>query len=348
MTTPSPIDTTLHSSSPESSSLRLRAIKAVRKGYRVADVAAMFDVTERTLYRWLARYTNEGQRGLQTRARSGRPPKVTPEEMAWIGRAVQDETPQQFKLPYALWTLSLIRELIRRQFGKSLALASVSRIMKLLGFSVQKPLYEAWQQAPVLVRRWEAEIYPEIRAEARRIGATIYFADESGIRSDYHTGTTWAPVGQTPVLQATGQRFALNMLSAVSPQGECRFMVHAGTVNAVVFESFLKRLMAGAEQPVFVIVDGHPTHRARRVKDYVASTDGRLRLFYLPPYAPHLNPDEQVWAHVKRDVAKRTVVNLEQMKRLALGALRRIQRLPELVRGFFHQPECAYTLHDTI
>ena len=96
--------------------------------------------------------------------------------------------------------------------------------MKILGFSAQKPLYQAWQQDPVLVRTWETETYPTIRAEAKRVGATIYFGDESGIRSDYHTGTTWAPQGQTPVVQATGRRFSLNMISAVSTQasfGSC-------------------------------------------------------------------------------------------------------------------------------
>jgi transposase len=325
--------------------LRLRAIKAVRKGMLVTDVAAAFGVHERTLYHWLARHASGGQAALHTRPRSGRPPKVTAQEMAWIGRTVQEKSPQQMKLPYALWTLSLIRELIQRHLGKRLALASVSRIMKLLGFSPQKPLYQAWQQDPVLVRRWEAETYPQIRAEARRVGAVIYFADESGIRSDYHTGTTWAPVGETPVVETTGKRFALNMISAVSPQGEFRFMLHKGAVTAGVFKRFLQRLLVGATRPVFVIVDGHPIHRARLVKDYVASTDGRLRLFHLPPYAPHLNPDEQVWAHVKRDVSKRAVQDLAHMKQLALGALRRIQKLPDLVRSFFHQPECQYILH---
>jgi len=324
--------------------LRNQAIKAVRKGRRVADVADAFGVTERTLYRWLARYANEGQRGLENRSRSGRPPKVTAEEMAWIGKTVQEETPQQLKLPYALWTLSLIRELIRRHLGKTLALSSVSRIMKLLGFSAQKPLYEAWQQDPVLVRQWETETYPEIRAEARRVGATIYFADESGIRSDYHTGTTWAPVGQTPVVSVTGRRFSLNMISAVGPQGEFRFMLHQGSVTANVFKTFLKRLLTGAEHPIFLIVDGHPIHKSRIVQDFVKSTNGRLRLYFLPPYAPHLNPDEQVWAHVKRDVSKRGVESQEQMKALALSSLRRIQRLPELVRSFFRQPECQYAL----
>ena len=214
--------------------------------------------------------------------------------------------------------------------------------MKRLGFSAQKPLYEAWQQAPVLVREWARQTYPQIQAQAREAGATIYFADESGLRSDYHTGTPWAPIGQTPEVTVTGRRFGLNLISAVSPQGEFRFMRQQGTVTREVFRTFLQRLLVGAERPVYVIVDGHPVHKSRRVRDFVATTEGRLQLLYLPPYAPHLNPDEQVWAHVKRIVAKRTVENFDHMKALALSALYRIQKLPNRVRSFFQQPECQY------
>jgi transposase len=109
-----------------------------------------------------------------------------------------------------------------------------------------------------------------------------------------------------------------------------------------VFREFLKRLMIGADKPVFVIVDGHPIHKAKLVNAYVESLAGRLKLFYLPPYSPHLNPDEQVWAHVKRQVSRQLVQGKDEMKRLAIGALRRIQRLPELVKSFFRQPECEY------
>ncbi|TBW04383.1 IS630 family transposase, partial [Azotobacter chroococcum] len=56
-----------------------------------------------------------------------------------------------------------------------------------------------------------------------------------------------------------------------------------------------------------------------------------------------LNPDEQVWGHVKRSVSRRLVQNREEMKKLALGALRRIQKLPELVKSFFRHPDCRYT-----
>ncbi|WP_234485026.1 IS630 family transposase [Noviherbaspirillum pedocola] len=322
--------------------MRQQAIRAVREWQTVTSVAAAFGLNVRTAFNWLAKYSDGGDEALLAKPISGRPAKVSDEEMHWIAQAVRDHTPQHFELEYGLWTLSLIAKLIHRQFGKSMSLAAVSRIMKLLGFSAQKPLYQAWQQDAAMVRRWETKTYPQIKAEARATGAMVYFADEAGIRSDYHTGTTWAPVGETPVVAVTGRRFSLNMISAVSPRGDFRFMVHEGTVTAPVFKDFLSRLMIGATRPVFVIVDGHPIHKSRLVQDYVDGLNGQLRLFYLPPYAPHLNPDEQVWAHVKRRVSKQMVQGKDDMKKLALGALRRLQKLPRLVRSFFLQPECQY------
>ena len=195
----------------------------------LASDAAAFGVNQRSVFRWLADFTNGGQNALLAKPIPGRPSKLTAEELAWIANAVRDHNPQQFKFEFGLWTLSLIRHLIKRQLKKELSVSSVHRLMKTLGFSAQKPLYQAWQQDPVLVRTWETETYPAIRAEAKRVGATIYFGDESGIRSDHHTGTTWAPQGQTPVVRATGRRFSLNMISAVSTQGEFRFMLHEGS-----------------------------------------------------------------------------------------------------------------------
>lgn len=143
--------------------------------------------------------------------------------------------------------------------------------------------------------RWEREDYPAIQALAKRVEATIYFSDESGMRSDYHTGTTWAPCGETPVVRATGRRFSLNMISAISPRGQVRFMTHTGTCTAAIFRDFLKRLLTSSGTPVFLIVDGHAIHKTKLVRDFVTTQEGRLRLFHLPPYAPKLNLDELVW-----------------------------------------------------
>ena len=148
----------------------MQAIKAVRNGRTVANLADAFGVNERTLYRWLLRYAEGGQKALRSKPKSRRPRKLTPEEMRWVARTVRDGNPQQLKMPYALWTLSLIQELIERHLGKSLSRASVHNLMKTLGFSAQKPLYQAWQRDPELVRQWESETCPKIRKQAKRGG----------------------------------------------------------------------------------------------------------------------------------------------------------------------------------
>jgi transposase len=324
--------------------MRLQAVKAVRCGQTVDSVARAFGMNIRTLFRWLSAYASGGQQALRAKPVPGRPAKVTEEEMRWIAQTVKDKTPLQMKFEFGLWTLSLIQVLIHRQFGKRLSLGTVSRVMRLLGFTPQKPLYRAWQRDAARVEQWRTETYPELQREAKRTKAVIYFADESGMRSDHHAGTTWAPCGETPEVETTGRRFSLNMLSAISARGEMRFMVHEGSVTADVFVEFLQRLMLGAKQPVILVVDGHPVHKAAKVKRYVEQQERRLKLVYLPPYSPHLNPDEQVWGYVKTRAAKKLPQNKVQLETFLRAVLKRLQKLPEVVRSFFRHPDCQYAI----
>jgi transposase len=322
--------------------MRQQAVKAVKNGQTVASVASAMGVNIRTVFKWLSDFATGGQNALLAKRVPGRPPLVTPEEMRWVAEAVRDKTPWQMSLDCGLWTLPLVGELIFRQFGKRLTNPSVGRIMRILGFTPQKPLYRAWQQDPVLVQKWQAEDFPALKEEARRTGATIYFADEAGIRSDFHAGTTWAPVGRTPVVKATGRRFGLNLISAVSAQGGFRFMVHEGTVTAAVFVAFLRRLVRGSGRPIILVVDGHPVHKAKLVKAFVEGQQGRLRLVFLPPYAPQLNPDEQAWGYIKPRVAKKVPANMAELKAYVVSAMHRLQKLPAVVMSFFRHPECRY------
>ena len=105
----------------------------------------------------------------------------------------------------------MIGVLIKRQFGIKLSDASVGRLLRQLGLTCQKPLFRAYQQNSESVKHWKQTVFPEIKKRAKKVGATIYFQDESGIRSDFHSGRTWAPKGQTPVIQVTGARFGLRV-----------------------------------------------------------------------------------------------------------------------------------------
>jgi transposase len=155
---------------------------------------------------------------------------------------------------------------------------------------------------------------------------------------------TWAPMARTPTVPTNGQRFGLNMLSAVAAHGHFHFMVHEGRATAEVFVDFLERLLHDADRPAFLIVDAPSIHKARIVREFVEEQNGRLKLFFLPPYSSHLNPDEQVWGNVKAHIAKQTVANKLDLKEKALHALERLRALPKLVAGFFRHPHCRYIL----
>src|SRR5687767_12594049 len=155
--------------------------------------------------------------------------------------------PRSTLFPYTTlfrsWTREMVRELIRREFGVHLSAVSVGRLLRKLGLSPQRPLWRAYQQDPEAVERWRREEFPAIRDEARKVGATIYFADEAGVRSDYHAGTTWAQVGRTPVVRTTGARHSVNLVSAVTAQGALRFAAYEGKFTSATFIDFCKRLL---------------------------------------------------------------------------------------------------------
>lgn len=323
--------------------VRKRGVAAVQAGESPEVVARVLGVHRTTVYGWLALYRSGGWDHLDARKRGGRRPKLDARAMAWIYKAVTRGDPRQYKFAFALWTSQMIRELIRRRFRISLSRASVCRLLHQLGLSAQRPLWRAYQQDPKMVERWLRREYPRIRSEARRLGAEIWFADEAGVRSDAHAGTTWAERGRTPIVSTTGARFGLNLVSAVTRQGRFRFMCVRGRVNAAVFIEFLKRLLHGNRRTIFLIVDGHPTHKAAKVRRFVATVSARLRLFYLPPYSPELNPDEHVWNDLKNNaLGRKAIIDPIQMKREVISHLRTLQKSPQRIRSFFQAPETAY------
>jgi transposase len=323
--------------------IRVRAIEQVQAGESPEDVISVLGFSRSCIYTWLARYRAGGWGALKARALKGRPMKIQPRQMRWLYRTVTGKSPLQYRFEFALWTREMIQILLWEEFHLKLSLASVGRLLKQLGLSCQRPLFRAMEQDPELVRRWREQEYPGIQQQARAEGAEIYFGDEAGVRSDCHGGTTWGAKGQTPVVRATGQRRSVNMISAVSARGHLRFMLTTGCVNGEVFTEFLRRLMHNAPRPIFLILDGGSFHRSRPVKDYVASLGGRLRLFFLPPYAPELNPDEQVWNYVKHHgVAKTALRAGQELKKFVLARLRALQKLPWTVRMFFLTPDTQY------
>jgi transposase len=323
--------------------LRKRGVVAVQSGESPADVARVLGVSRATVYGWLALYRAGGWGRLDAKKRGGRRPKLEGKKLEWIYRVVTEGDPRQYRFTFALWTARMVGEVIREKFDIRLSHASVCRLLNQMGLSAQRPLWRAYQQDPEKVDRWLREEFPTLQAQAKRLGAEIWFGDEAGVRSDAHAGKTWAPRGKTPIVSSTGARFGLNLISAVSRQGAFRFMCVSGRVNAEVFITFLKRLIHNGPRMIFLIVDGHPTHRAAKVKKFLETVSGQLRLFFLPPYSPELNPDEHVWNDLKNNALGRTAISgPDQLKSVVISHLRFLQKSPGLIRSFFLAPYTRY------
>ncbi|WP_431688012.1 IS630 family transposase [Hahella sp. NBU794] len=325
--------------------IRIRAVQQVQAGESPEAVIRALGFSRPRIYEWLAAYREGGYDALKAKRLYGRPRKLNGRQLRQIYTWVVGYQPQQFKFEYALWTRGLVRDLIKRKFRVSLSDVSVGRLLRAMGLTPQKPLFRAYQQDPDRVARWKQEEYPRIRQLAKAANAEILFADEASIRSDYHSGTTWSIKGLTPEVKTTGARFGLNLISAVSARGEFHFKVIEGKLNAESFIGFLEDLTYKSERPVFLIVDGHPAHQARKVKEYLATQEGRLQLFFLPPYSPELNPDESVWSYLKHQrLGKMKIAGPDQLRKMALKILRSMKRTPSLIQSLFRHPELKYIM----
>ena len=325
--------------------IRRMAVRRVQAGERPSKVIASYGLCRTTIYRWLRAVKHGGEDVLKARRHPGRNPALTPKQRRQVRRWICGKDPRQYGFDFGLWTRKIVSALIQEKLHVTLGLTAVGRLLHQLGITPQKPLRRAYERDPIAIEKWKRETYPRLRTRAKRRGAEIFFLDEVGVRSDQVLGRTWGEKGKTPEVPTSGQRQSINAISAVNARGAFWYEVYAERFNATRFkEEFLRSFMRRRKRPVFLVLDGHPSHRAKLIADYVKQLKGRLELHFLPGYAPELNPDEFVWNYVKHEgVSKKPLRRNESLRQRVEGDLANIKRRPALVRSFFGAPSVAFT-----
>jgi len=327
--------------------LRMLAIRAVETGMTQGDVAKQFGVARGTVNRWVKQFRQKGTRALKAR-KQGRPKgggRILGWQAAQVVRTITDRTPDQIKMPFMLWTREAAQMLINQKTGIQYSLQHVGRLLRRWGFTPQKPIRKAWEQNSKAVEYWIKEEYPKISSKAKKQGAEIHWGDEMSMRSDHQAGRTWGKKGQTPVISVPGKRFTSHMISTVTNRGTLRFMVFHERFTTKVFIEFLHRLIKASKQKVYLIVDNHPVHRAKKVKNWIAKHKERIEIFFLPSYSPELNPDEFLNNDVKSNaVGRQRAASRDDLEGNVRTYLRKRQRQPEIVKKFFHANSVQYAM----
>jgi transposase len=323
------------------------AVNAVLKhGMSNAQAAELVAVTPQAVRNWLKVHAKGGASALTARKRGrrqGEQKRLSPEQATAIADLVRDRCPDQLKLPFYLWTRAAVARLIAEHFGILISEKTAGRYLKEWGFTAQKPARRAYQQDPEAVERWIKEEYPAIQVQAKREGAQIQWLDESGMRSDHTVGTSFSPRGKTPVVKVTGKRFGCSMISAITNQGKLAFMIYRERFTSQMLIKFLRRLLRQNAGKVFLILDNHPVHRSKLVKQWVEERSERLKIFYLPGYSPELNPDELVNQDVKSNaVGRNRVRDVKQLVANVRAFLKDRKRRPDLVRRYFLGQHVGY------
>ena len=326
--------------------IRLRAVEAVKKGHSQTEVAEIFGVSRQAVVNWMRLERQDGLESLQAKPQ-GRPlgsgRKLDKRQERQVQQAIVAHPPEHFDLPFALWTRGIVQQLIERRLGIFLEASTVGDYLKRWGLTPQKPTRRAFQQDSRKVRKWLEEEYPAIEARAKAEGARIYWGDETGCRSEHASGKGYSPKGQTPVVTVNGCRFSCNVISAMNNSGNLAFLVFQESFTTDVFLDFLKRLVRQVKQKVFLIVDGHPVHKAKTVKDWLSENTDKIELFYLPGYSPGLNPSEYLNNDLKSGLGKLSKPkNKSQLVRQVRSHLYKRQKQPQIIRSFFRHPAVSY------
>ena len=154
-----------------------------------------------------------------------------------------------------------------------------------------------------------------------------------------HRVRTWAPKGQTPVLQYHFNWKTFSVVAGITLMN-FYFQLFDGSIKSAQVIAFVQQLRRHLPGKLLLLWDRAGIHRSRAVREYLSSLGGQIVVEYLPAYAPELNPVEYIWGHLKQhELANFCARHGWELSLHATRALRRMRRRPSLIAAFWKQAE---------
>jgi transposase len=313
----------------------MRALDLARQGRKQRDIAETLDVSKGAVSRWLAAARRGGPDALRSHPAPGPISKITDEQLRMVPDLLSHGA-EAYGFRGDIWTCERVVGVIYEELGASYSTSQVSRLLKQLGWTPQVPISRAIQRDEAAIERWRTESWPVLKQQARREHRDLVFVDESGFYLLPGRVKTYAPKGETPILDEWQTRDHLSVMGGVTLAGQVYSLVRPSSLNGAHSIAFLLHLGRAIGDRLLVIWDGSPIHRRAEVQAFVAETSGKIHVEWLPAYAPDLNPVEWLWKHLKQvELGNMSCLDLEQLHMELHLALGRARKRRALIRSFF-------------
>ncbi len=315
---------------------RVTALVGIGRGEPVAEVADSLGISRSSVYAWLSAFLLQGVNGLKVQWKGGRSRKLTPTQRQQLADIIK-AGPQAAGFPTGCWQALLIQQVIQREFKVSYNVHYVAALLHGLGFSFQKARFVSDHLDEVARAAWMITVWPAWRDQAQAAQGLLLFGDEASFAQWGSLGYTWAPIGQQPTVPTTGKRKAYKVFGLIDYfSGRLFFQGIDGKFNALSYQTFLESVLDQTTQPLFLVQDGAPYHRAAALRAFWAEHQDRLHVTQLPSYSPDYNPIEVLWRATNPQAThNRYFPVFETLIESVEEALTLFAAHPEQVKGLF-------------
>ena len=296
---------------------RLIAIRALLLGQDHPAVALIFNISERTLRRWIVRFNARGIDGLVRKVGSGRPRAITP--------AHSERYTQLIERPrlagQAHWTARKFHGYLRNELDHEVGYSTVLRWLHENDFALKVPQPWPDRQDEAARERW----LEELRLLLADPKVDLWYGDEMGVEGDPRPRRRWAKKGSKARITKNGDHLRMNVCGAVCPRTGQFYALEFTHSNRAAFQAFLDHAsmdISFQRKRNILIVDNASWHKS-------ASLDwGAFEPLFLPPYSPDFNPIERLWLIIKAEwftdvIAKDRDALIDQLDKALLWAMDR-------------------------
>ena len=269
--------------------VRAHGILLSAQGMKIKEIAKIYQVDRDTVATWIKKWEQHGVASLYDKPRSGRPPKLTPEEQDLVRQYIKEE-PR---------CLKQVVERLRQKTAKRLSISSLKRLAKkarLRWKRVRKSLKSLRDPEEFTTCQRELEALQKQEDQGK---IDLYYFDESGFTLDPYIPYAWQEPGTViEIPAAKGTR--INIVGLMNRKNDLHPYMFEQSINTSVIVACLNDFCQKIKKKTIVVMDNSSIHTSEEFEDYIAQWKKKgLHIKYLIPYAPELNLIEILWRHIK-------------------------------------------------